>query len=52
MTKNEERQTSLETPVLFIIQCAGTEFWEGDATKHKSVKSSAFSLSEVKAFSE
>ena len=28
----------------------GTEFWEGDATKQKSVKRSAFSLSEVKAF--
>ena len=30
----------------------GTEFWEGDATKQKSVKKSAFSLNEVQALSE
>ena len=29
----------------------GTEFWEGDATKQKSVKRSAFSLNHSKAFS-
>ena len=28
------------------------EFWEGDATKQKSVKRSAFSLNVVQAFSE
>ena len=30
----------------------GTEFWEGDATKQKSVKKSAVSLNGVRAFSE
>ena len=30
----------------------GAEFWEGDATKQKSVKRSAFSLNGVQAFSE
>ena len=31
---------------------AGTDFWEGDAMKQKSVKRNAFSLNEGKAFSE
>ena len=30
----------------------GAEFWEGDATKQKSVKRSAFSLNGFQAFSE
>ena len=34
------------------IEQLGTEFGEGDAPKQKSVKRSAFSLNEGKAFSE
>ena len=34
------------------VCCFGTEFGEGDATKQKSVKRSAFPLNEGKAFSE
>ena len=30
----------------------GTEFWEGDATKQKSLKSGAFLLNQGKAFSK
>ena len=30
----------------------GAEFWEGDATKQKSMKRSAFSLNGFQAFSE
>ena len=33
-------------------ECVGAEFWEGEATKQKSVKRSAFSLNGVQAFSE
>ena len=42
----DENDDIHETPTV------GTEFWEGDATKQKSVKKSAFSLNGVQAFSE
>ena len=38
--------------VCFPLSPVGVEFWEGDATKQKSVKKNAFALNGVQAFSE
>ena len=50
--KKEKETRSASECFRYGPTSVGREFWEGDATKQKSVKKSAFSLNEGKAFSE